>query len=89
MLVLSDASKLVRMNKATANTVTVPPSIFSIGTCIAIEQLGAGATTIVAGSGVVLNNANGLILNKQYSIASIVKTDESDTWLVCGDLKSN
>lgn len=88
-LVASDASKLVRVNKSTANTVTIPPSEFTLGTCIAIEQLGAGATTITAGSGVVLNSANGLILNKQYSIASIMKTAETDTWLLCGDLKSN
>jgi len=89
--VLTDDGKLVTMSNASANTITIPPNsgvAFGIGTQINIAQLGAGATTIVAGSGVTLNSAGAkLKLDAQYAVATCVKTG-TDTWFVVGNLKA-
>ena len=89
--VLTDDGKLVTMSNASANTFTVPPNssvAFGIGTQLNIAQLGAGATTIVAGSGVTLNSAGTkLKLDAQYAVATCVKTD-TNTWFVVGNLKA-
>lgn len=87
--VLTDDGKLVTMSNASANNFTVPPNssvAFGIGTQLNIAQLGAGQTTIVAGSGVTLNSAGTkLKLNAQYAVATCVKTD-TNTWFVVGNL---
>ena len=69
----------------------MPPNsavAFGIGTQLNIAQLGAGTTTIVAGSGVTLNSDGAkLKLNAQYAVATCVKTD-TNTWFVVGNLKA-
>jgi hypothetical protein len=89
--VLADDGKLITMSNASANTYTVPPNssvAFGIGTQLNIAQLGAGQTTIVAGSGVTLNSAGTkLKLNAQYAVATCVKTD-TNTWFVIGNLSA-
>ena len=89
--VLTDDGKLVTMSNASANNFTVPPNssvAFGIGTQLNIAQLGAGQTTIVAGSGVTLNSAGAkLKLNAQYAVATCVKTD-TNTWFVVGNLSA-
>ena len=89
--VLTDDGKLITMSVATSNNFTVPPNssvAFGIGTQLNIAQLGAGATTIVAGSGVTLNSDGAkLKLNAQYAVATCVKTD-TNTWFVVGNLKA-
>jgi len=89
--VLTDDGKLVTMSNASANTITIPPNsgvAFGIGTQINIAQLGAGATTIVAGAGVTLNSDGAkLKLNGQYAVATCVKID-TNTWFVVGNLKA-
>src|SRR5689334_11950484 len=47
-LVLGDAGKVVEMNNAASNTLTVPPNssvAFPVNTVIEVFQLGAGATS--------------------------------------------
>ena len=89
--VLTDDGKLVTMSNASANNFTVPPNssvAFGIGTQLNIAQLGAGQTTIVAGSGVTLNSAGTkLKLGAQYAVATCVKTD-TNTWFVVGNLSA-
>jgi hypothetical protein len=77
-LVLSDADKLVEMNVATANDLTIPLNssvAFATGTQILLlAQYGAGQTNIVATSGVtVRSNGGKLKLNVQYSGATLIK----------------
>lgn len=88
-LVLSDADKLVEMNVATANNLTIPLNssvAFSTGTQILLAQYGAGQTTIVATSGVtVRSNGGKLKLNAQYSGATLIKI-ASDEWYLFGDI---
>jgi hypothetical protein len=88
-LVLTDAGKTIHMNKATANSLVIPPNAsvaFTVGTWINIVQTGAGATTIDADTGVTLNGAsagNGL-LSGQWSGVSIQKT-ATNTWVMVGN----
>jgi hypothetical protein len=83
-LALSDEGALVRMNKATANTLTVPTNAsvaFPIGTSVAVRQVGAGVTTLAAAGGVTINNpGTDLNMAKQFATALLVKvgTDEWD-----------
>ena len=90
--VLTDDGKLITMSNASANNFTVPPNssvAFGIGTQLNIAQLGAGQTTIVAGSGVTLNSSGAkLKLKDQYSVATCVKTATPDTWFVVGNLSA-
>lgn len=88
--VLIDARKFVRMNVATANTFTIPPNAsvaFPLDTEIHVRQIGAGATTIVAGAGVTLTKpaSQTLVLKEQHSVVTI-KKDATDTWAVFGHL---
>ena len=88
-LALTDADKLVEMNVATANNLTVPLNssvAFAIGTKIDLAQYGAGQTTVVATSGVTVRSAGGALkLALQYSGASLVKI-ATDEWYLFGDI---
>lgn len=86
-LVLTDAGKVVEMDVATANNLTVPPNssvAFAVGTVIALYQMGAGQTTVVEGSGVTVRARNGLKLSGQYAEASLRKRDTNE-WVLVGD----
>jgi hypothetical protein len=88
-LVLGDADKLVEMNVATANDLTIPLNssvAFATGTQILLAQYGAGQTTIVPTSGVtVRSNGGKLKLNVQYSGATLIKI-ATDEWYLFGDI---
>lgn len=88
-LVLTDAGKMITMNKATANNLTVPPNssvAFATNSRIDIIQYGAGQTTIVAGSGVTIRSSGSkLKLTGQYSGASLWKKG-TDEWILIGDI---
>jgi hypothetical protein len=85
-LVVGDNNKLIEMNVATANNVTINNSIFSAGNQILVAQYGAGQVTFVAGSGVTLRSASGkLKLTGQYSMATIIAISASEFY-IAGDL---
>jgi len=88
-LVLTDQNKIVEMNVATANNLSVPTNAsvaFPIGTEIAITQYGAGKTTVVAISGVTIRSAGGLLsLSAQYASATLVKVGNNE-WYLIGSL---
>jgi hypothetical protein len=90
-LVLGDADKLVEVNNASANNLTVPLNssvAFATGTQILLAQYGAGQTTIVATSGVTIrSNGAKLKLNAQYSGATLIKIDTNE-WYLFGDIAS-
>ena len=78
-------NRLIRMNLAGANTFTVDPSMAN-GEPLAVSQMGAGQTTIVAGSGVTLVSAGGALkLRTQYSACTVMKVG-TNSYLVSGDL---
>lgn len=86
-LILSDKNiKIVEMNVASANNLTVPPNssvAFPIGTRIDVVQYGAGVTTIVAGAGVTIRSAGTLVLDGQYAAATLYKRG-TDEWVLIG-----
>jgi len=88
-LVLSDADKLVEMNVASANNLTIPLNssvAFATGTQILLAQYGAGQTTLVPTSGVTIrSNASKVKLNAQYSGATLIKIDTNE-WYLFGDI---
>lgn len=89
VLQLSDFRKLVQINKATANTLTIPNNSsvpFPIGTIVWVQQSGAGQTTLTPASGVTLNSfGNAYKLAGQYAMCVLVKTD-TNTWQTEGNL---
>lgn len=88
---LSDAGKIIEMNNASANDLTIPLEssvAFPVGTKIDILQTGEGQTTVVATSGVTLNSKEGNTkLTGQWSAASLVKRG-TDSWTLIGDLSA-
>jgi len=88
-LVLLDAGKLVEMNSASANNLTVPLNstvAYSTGTQILLSQYGAGQTTVVATVGVTVRSSGGkLKLTAQYSGATLIKI-ATDEWYLFGDI---
>jgi hypothetical protein len=89
-LILSDKDKLVEINNASANNLTIPLNssvAFPVGTQITILQTGAGATTIVPTGGVTVNATPGLILRARWSSVTLIKR-ATDTWVAIGDLRA-
>lgn len=88
-LVLANDGELVDMNRATAQTLTVPPNssvAFPTGAQVLVRQKGAGQVTIAAGVGVTLQSADGELKTRvQHSVAGLAKV-ATDTWVVFGDL---
>jgi len=73
---------------ASANNLTIPPNssvAFATETVINVVQMGAGQTTLLAGSGVTIRSRNGLKLAGQYAVASLYKRG-TDEWVAGGDL---
>lgn len=87
-LVAADANKIIEMNVATPNTLTIPANAtvaFAVGTLINVSQYGAGQTTVAAAGGVTLRAAGSRVkLTTQYSGATIYKRG-TDEWVLSGD----
>jgi len=88
-LVIADLGKMVTLSNASGITLTVPPSVFSTGNQINIQQIGAGQVTLAQGAGVTITStgatASAPKLRAQYSAATIICTG-SNTFTVIGDL---
>ena len=85
-LVAADNGKIITMNVATANTLTVPASL-DVGFNCTIIQLGAGQTTITA-SGTTLNSYQSYLkISGQHGSASIVGYT-SNVYNVAGSLSA-
>jgi hypothetical protein len=79
---------IVTMNNASANTVTVPPNssvAFPVGTQIMIPQLGAGQTSVAAGSGVTVSTPSTFNARTQYS-AMVLTQIAANSWVLGGDI---
>lgn len=87
-LTLADNGKMVEMNVASGNALTVPSNAnvaFPVGTTLTILQTGAGQTTLTPQAGVTINATPGLKLRAQWASATIIKR-ATDTWVALGDL---
>jgi hypothetical protein len=89
-LVAADASyKLVTASNAAAITVTVPPSVFTAGDVINLQQIGAGQVTFAQGAGVTITSTGATStapkIRAQYSACSVICT-ASNTFTIVGDI---
>ena len=89
-LVAADASyKLVTCSNAAAITVTVPPSIFTAGDVINLQQIGAGQVTFAQGAGVTITSTGATSaapkLRVQESACTVICT-AANTFTIVGDL---
>ncbi len=81
-LAMSDAGGVVTCANGSTVTVTVPPNTdvaFPVGTRIQVAQLGAGATSVAAGSGVTVTGAGNM--GGQYGAKTLIKT-ATNTWIL-------
>ena len=86
-LLTTDAGKVIAMNKATAQTVTVGATLdLAVGQRIDIIQTGAGQVTVSASSTTV-NGTPGLKFRAQYSAASLLCVG-NDSYILMGDLSA-
>lgn len=85
--VAGDSGKLVTLSNASAITLTLPPSVYSVGEQINFVQLGAGQVTFAQGAGVTIVSAGATAsapkIGKQYAAATAICT-ASNTFLVIG-----
>lgn len=88
-LVLGDVGKMVEMNVAGANNLTIPLNAtvaFPIGSQILVSQYGAGQTTIVATGGVTIRSQSGYLdIATQYSCVTLIKVGTNE-WYLFGAL---
>ncbi len=89
-LALTDANTVQRMNRGTAQAVTIPTNAsvaFTVDeTQIAFLQQGAGAVTITGDTGVTVNgtSAGSVTINAQYKSCLAIKV-ATDEWIIVGD----
>lgn len=90
-LALTDAGKIVEMNNANANTVTIPNNTdvaLPVDTVVFIQQEGAGQTAIAVANGVTLQSAGSARkISSQYGGAFLYKRGTND-WRLVGALSS-
>jgi len=81
----SDANKVILMNVAVANTVTLPIGL-PVGTQVTVIQIGAGQTTFAASGGASLRTTDNLTrFYKQWSAATALYVSVNN-WVLAGDL---
>ena len=71
-LVAADAGTRVVMNVASANTVTINTSLFTAGDTLVIQNIGAGVTTVTAGTATV--SSAGSLAIAQYGSGTLYFT---------------
>jgi hypothetical protein len=75
-LIATDGNRWLQMNRATAQTVTVPANSsvrIPVNTVLWLQQYGAGAVTLSAAGGVTIRSAQGLATNTQYAAIRLKK----------------
>jgi len=88
-LVSGDALGFVTCNNAGAITVTVPPSVFTAGQQINVQQIGVGQVTFAAGAGVTITSSGASAaapkITSRYGAATIICT-ASNVFTIIGGL---
>lgn len=86
-LVITDAHKLITLNKGTDFTVTVPTDsvAFQVGDQVNLLQTGVGQVTVAGAAGVTIRSQGPkLKLNGQYAAATLVKIAANE-WVLIGN----
>ena len=88
---LSDASKMIEINSSSSTTLTIPlesTANYPSGTQMLISQTGTGQVSVAGASGVTVNGTPGLKLRTQWSVATLIKRNISNSWLLYGDISA-
>ena len=81
-LQLSDRAKLIEIDSATPNTLTIPANVFSSGDQFLYIQYGNGQTTITAGVGVTINSGTGTYTTaSKYGVVSIIAVSATEFYI--------
>ena len=87
----ADVGKLVTVNNAAAQTITVPTNAsvaFAIGDQVNFLNLSTGTATFApAGTAVIRSAGSRLKLSDQYAVCTVLKID-TDAWVMLGNLKA-
>lgn len=88
-LVAGDVGKLVTLSSASANTLTIPPSVFVAGNTINVQRTGAGLPTFAQGAGVTITSTGATSsapkLRSQFSACTVICV-ASNQFTIVGDL---
>ena len=88
-LVSTDLNKLVTTSNAAAVTVTVPPSVFSVGEQINVQSIGVGLTSFAQGAGVTITSTGAVatapVLRARYSACTVICT-AANVFTIIGDV---
>lgn len=89
-LIAPHAQALLETTASVAQVVSIPLATsvpFATGVAVNIVQIGTGAASITAVSGVTLNGVNGgtATINAQFGGVSIYKRPASNAWSIQGD----
>lgn len=82
-LVIGDEQHLIKMNKATAISLTVPLNAtvaFPTGTRIRIKRIGVGVLTIVATGGVTITGSSGALTDGGLHVEMLLEKTGTNTW---------
>ena len=86
---LSDCKTIQRLNKTSAQTITIPTHssvAIPLGTRITLIRQGTGTPTIAAAAGVTLWSASSNVtISPRYGVATLIKLTNS-IWVLFGDL---
>lgn len=81
-----DAGKTIIVDSASDKTITISSGLeFASGERVDIIRKGSGNVTIGGAVSILSKNSNKKIA-AQYSGATLIKTDDTDTWILIGDL---
>jgi hypothetical protein len=85
----SDALAFVTCSNGSSITVTVPPSVFSAGQQINVQQIGVGQVTFAQGAGVTITSATSSVtapkITSRYGAATIICT-ASNVFTIIGGI---
>ncbi len=81
----SDVLKLIEMNVATPNTITINANVFQANEQLLASQYGAGETSFVAGPGMTILNSK-LKFFERYSVVTLIFRSPTEAYLT-GNLK--
>jgi len=85
-LLITDNQRLLTMTNSSLTTVTIPLSVFTVGSKVDVAQYNTGAVTFAAAAGVVINSTYGYrTIAAQFGVVSAVMTS-NNIWLLIGNL---
>jgi hypothetical protein len=82
-LVLGDEQHLIKADKATAITFTVPPNsdvAFPVGTRIRLKRIGVGVLSIAQGAGVTVTGSSGVLTDAGLLTEMLLEKTGTNTW---------